>query len=71
MKYKWCLGRGWFNESYRHSLAARGIKTKQNFFTKEFEFQNSYQERVVHSDWKGRFNYVFEAAGDIFRFAKG
>jgi len=67
MRYKQYSGRGWFNESYRHSLAARGIKTKRNFFTKEFEFQDSHQEEIVHSDWKGRFNYVFEAAGDIFR----
>ncbi len=75
---------GHFHQSRRHSLQARGFKTgrlsnpmpiprnpyKPKIKQDPFAFQDSHQEKVIHSDWDEGNWYrkeVLEGAGDIFR----
>lgn len=71
---------GWFLESHRHALAARGIETRPqgvipcNHESKipamtAYDYQDSHQEELIHSDaWEGaNFRFVLEGAGDVFR----
>jgi len=44
-KYK-VYGKGWFNEPYRHSLAARGIKTRHTNFAILKDIQKLREKRV-------------------------
>jgi len=62
------MSKGWWRESYRHSLAARGIKTA---YPKLYEFQNKNLEytpiRDVGESGLRIMGYGTEAAMDIYR----
>jgi len=75
--------KGWKNESRRHSLASKGIKTAQRLpsnvnamlnkktknYIDPYKYQDNNQEKIIHSDWeKGNsYRYILEGTGDIFR----
>lgn len=68
------MTKGWYKESRRHSLARRGIKTsnlsKSKITGNElFKFQDTNQEKIIHSGWKegNSFRYMLEGSGDVFR----
>lgn len=47
-KYK-KYGRGWFNESYRHSLSRRGIKTSRRLSYARKETENDIQRLLTQA----------------------
>lgn len=73
---------GWFLESHRHALASKGIETGRRMNPAlgcaanpktapmtPYDYQDSHQEELIHSDaWEGaNFRFVLEGAGDVFR----
>jgi len=72
-KYKKNFGAGWWQDSFRHSLASKGIKTGRNHYTKKkpvfidepFELQSTGKfRRDYYIDKQGR--KVYLARKDIF-----
>jgi DNA topoisomerase-1 len=53
--------RGWFRESYRHSLAAKGIKTRYKVppAWKDVKFYTNKPYVVTGVDKKGRLQYIY------------
>jgi hypothetical protein len=66
-------GRGWFNESYRHSLAARGIPTRSDLRGKTLEEQHGLLRRMwgerpffdSNSGWWEEGNYGIGGLGNF------
>ncbi len=43
-------GQGWYYDSFRHSLAAKGVRTRNNYFKKESELRKGIKIEMEHTD---------------------